>query len=83
MAALKDIVSSGWKSDNGFLTEYLAKLMEAIKKVFSHIDLVANSNITSKLTTWRKHYASLVSAQRDISVGWNTTTNTLEVTHEQ
>lgn len=52
--ALKELVSTGWKSGNGFQTRYLNKLMEAIKKVYLHTDLVVQPNITSKLTTWKK-----------------------------
>lgn len=51
LAALKELVGTGWKSDNGFRTGYLSKLMEAIKKVYPHTDLVVQPNITSKLTT--------------------------------
>lgn len=84
ISALKDLVNNGWKSDNGFRTGYLIKLEEAMKKVYPHTDLQANPNIISKLTTWKKAYGSIVSAQRDTTgVGFNTTTNTLEVTDEQ
>lgn len=82
--ALKDLVSNGMKSDNGFRTGYLNKLEDSLKKVFPGTDLQANPNITSKLTTWKKAYDSLVSAQRDVTgVGFNTTTNTLELTDDQ
>lgn len=84
LAALKDLVSNGWKSDNGFHTGYLNKLEDALKLALPTTDLKTNSNIISKITTWRKTYGSLVSAQRDTTgVGFNTTTNTLEVTDDQ
>lgn len=84
IVALKDLVSNGWKSDNGFRTAYLTKLEEALKKAFPNTDLQKDPNIVSKLTTWKKTYGSLVSAQRDTTgVGFNTTTNTLEVTDDQ
>lgn len=84
LAALKDLVNHGWKTDNGFRTGYLLKLEEAMKKANPQTDLMANPNICSKLTTWKKAYGSIVSAQRDVTgVGFNLTTSTLEVTDEQ
>lgn len=65
ISALKDLVSNGWKNDNGFRTMYLIKLEEALKKVYPHTNLQVNPNITSKLTTWKKAYRSLMTAQRD------------------
>lgn len=54
--ALKDLVSNGWKSDNGFRTGYLNKLEESLKKAFPNTDLQKDPHIISKLTTWRKTY---------------------------
>lgn len=84
ITALKDLVSNGWKSDNGFRTGYFIKLEESLKQAFPNCDLIVNPNIISKLTAWRKIYGSLVTAQRNTTgVGFNTTTNTLEVTDDQ
>lgn len=60
---MRDLLSNGWKSDNGFCTGYLVKLEDVIKKVYPSTDLQANPNIVSKLTTWKKTYGSIVSTQ--------------------
>lgn len=62
LIALKDLVSNGWKSDNDFRTCFLKKFDEALKKEYPNTDLVASPNITSKLTTMKQNYGSLVTA---------------------
>lgn len=81
--AFKDIASQGWKSDNGFRTGFLTKLEEATRKEFLQIDIIAHPNITSKMTTWKKHYGSIVTAHLTTGVGFNCTTNQLEVNDDQ
>ncbi|KAL8523653.1 hypothetical protein ACS0TY_013574 [Phlomoides rotata] len=83
ISALKELVAKGWKSDNGFRTGYLTKLEDALKREFPRTDLQATPNITSKLTTWKKNYSSLVTAHQTTGVGFNNTTNQLDVTDEQ
>ncbi|KAL8470885.1 hypothetical protein ACS0TY_033456 [Phlomoides rotata] len=83
ISALKELVAKGWKSDNGFRTVYLTKLEDALKREFPRTDLQETPNITSKLTTWKKNYSSLVTAHQTTGVGFNNTTNQLDVTDEQ
>ncbi|KAL8491675.1 hypothetical protein ACS0TY_023319 [Phlomoides rotata] len=84
LAALKDLVAKGQKIDNGFRTGYLNKLEDALRKAFPGCDLQATPHITSKITTWRKHYSAIVSAKlQATSVGFNTTTCQLECTDDQ
>ncbi|KAL8556453.1 hypothetical protein ACS0TY_004049 [Phlomoides rotata] len=75
LVALKDLVAKGQKNDNGFHTGYLNKLEDALRKAFPECDLQATPHITSKITTWRKHYSAIVSAKLQATgVGFNTTT---------
>ncbi|KAL8457261.1 hypothetical protein ACS0TY_035200 [Phlomoides rotata] len=84
LAALKDLVAKGQKTDNGFLTGYLNKFEDALRKAFPRCDLQATPHITSKITTWHKHYSAIVSAKlQATSVGFNTTTCQLECTDDQ
>ncbi|KAL8487233.1 hypothetical protein ACS0TY_023778 [Phlomoides rotata] len=84
LAALKDLVAKGQKIDNGFRTGYLNKLEDALRKAFPGCDLQATPHITSKITTWCKHYSAIVSAKlQATSVGFNTTTCQLECTDDQ
>ncbi|KAL8519674.1 hypothetical protein ACS0TY_010563 [Phlomoides rotata] len=84
LAALKDLVAKGQKTDNGFRTGYLNKLEDALRKAFPGCDLQATPHITSKITTWRKHYSAIVSAKLlATGVGFNTTTCQLDCTDDQ
>ncbi|KAL8551135.1 hypothetical protein ACS0TY_000278 [Phlomoides rotata] len=84
LAALKDLVAKGQKTDNGFCTGYLNKLEDALRKAFPGCDLQATPHITSKITTWRKHYSAIVSAKLLVTgVGFNTTTCQLDCTNDQ
>ncbi|KAG6430532.1 hypothetical protein SASPL_108602 [Salvia splendens] len=49
--ALKDLVVSGWKSDNGFKGGYLTRIEEAMKRDFPKTDLKATPHISSKIST--------------------------------
>ncbi|KAL8489186.1 hypothetical protein ACS0TY_025182 [Phlomoides rotata] len=83
ITALKDLVAKGQKMDNGFRTDYLSKLEDALRKAFTGTDLQETPNITSKITTWRRHYSSIVSAKMIATgVGFNTTPNQLECTND-
>ncbi|KAL8461946.1 hypothetical protein ACS0TY_033145 [Phlomoides rotata] len=62
LAALKDLVAKGQKIDNEFRTGYLNKLEDALRKAFPGCDLQATPHITPKITTCRKNYSAIVSA---------------------
>ncbi|KAL8555755.1 hypothetical protein ACS0TY_003535 [Phlomoides rotata] len=84
LAALKDLVAKGQKTDNGFRTGYLNKLEDALQKAFPGCVLQATPHITSKITTWLKHYSVIVSAKLlATGVGFNTTTCQLDCTDDQ
>ncbi|KAL8462537.1 hypothetical protein ACS0TY_033537 [Phlomoides rotata] len=63
LAALKDLVAKGQKTDNAFHTGYLNKLEDALRKAFPGCDLQATPHIMSKITTWRKHYSAIVTTK--------------------
>ncbi|XP_057779517.1 uncharacterized protein LOC130998100 [Salvia miltiorrhiza] len=71
LAALKELVAQGWKSDNGFRAGYLNKLEEAMKKTFPTTDLKGMPHINSKTTTWKKEYYSLCLMLSNSGVGFN------------
>ncbi|KAL8458718.1 hypothetical protein ACS0TY_036286 [Phlomoides rotata] len=73
MAALKDLVAHGWKSDNGFHTGYLVSCENAMKVAFPNTGLLATPHIASKITSWKKSYGNIVTAQYS-GVGFNTIT---------
>ncbi|KAG8380561.1 hypothetical protein BUALT_Bualt06G0028400 [Buddleja alternifolia] len=57
--SLKEIISTGWKADNGFRVSYLNVLQDKIMRAFPRTDLRANPHISSKMHSWKKQYNSL------------------------
>ncbi|KAG6418607.1 hypothetical protein SASPL_120811 [Salvia splendens] len=78
IAALKDIVSKGWKCDNGFRAGYLKVLTGSMKKVFPGTDIRAEPHINSKLHVWKTHYASLASMLNVSGITWNDSTKMID-----
>lgn len=84
MAAMKELIVTGWKSDNGFRSGYLNKLEAAMNKAFPNTDLKRMPHINSKLSSWKKNYYSLTSMLSRSGVGWNLNGNfTIDCTNDQ
>ncbi|XP_042007626.1 uncharacterized protein LOC121756202 [Salvia splendens] len=71
LATLKELVSHGWKSDNGFRWGYLFKLEEAMRREFPTCGLRANPHIQSKIHTWKKNYGAVAQLLDKSGVGFN------------
>ncbi|KAL1546423.1 hypothetical protein AAHA92_23023 [Salvia divinorum] len=71
-ATLLELVARGWKSDNGFRAGYLSKIEDSIRSEFPNSDLKATPHITSKISSWKKSYASLRAILGRSGVGFNT-----------
>ncbi|KAG6433154.1 hypothetical protein SASPL_104762 [Salvia splendens] len=71
VVALKDLVVTGWKADNGFRTGYLGRLEEALKKHYHNTDIKPTPHINSKLTSWKRFYNSLRGILSRSGVGFN------------
>ena len=52
----KELVATGWKSDNGFRGGYLKMAEEWLQKEFPRTDIKANPHIQSKLIALKKNY---------------------------
>ncbi|KAG8374059.1 hypothetical protein BUALT_Bualt11G0091500 [Buddleja alternifolia] len=76
--ALKKILTSGWKADNGFRVGYLNVLQDKIMKVFPTTDLRAQPHISSKMDAWKKQYNMLYVIVGASGVGQNSTTKMIE-----
>ena len=59
LETLKDLVTRGWKADNGFRNGYLGKIEESLRRRFPQTDLRVNPHIQSKMHTWKKFYGAL------------------------
>lgn len=78
IAALKDIVSKGWKCENGFRTGYLKLLERSMLKAFPSTDIRAEPHINSKLHVWKKFHGSLASMLGVCGITWNDLTKMID-----
>ncbi|KAH6783799.1 hypothetical protein C2S52_008758 [Perilla frutescens var. hirtella] len=80
--ALKDLVVSGWKCENGFRTGYLICLEKELLKAFPGSDLRAEPHVNSKMHVWKKCYSSLSFMLGRRGFGWNDETKMFTVENE-
>ncbi|KAK6137430.1 hypothetical protein DH2020_028853 [Rehmannia glutinosa] len=78
VAALKEVIANGWKSENGFKIGYLQALEQEMQKIIPGTDLKGIPHINSKIHVWKKDYGSLVTMLSRSGIGWNVTTNMIE-----
>ncbi|XP_047983169.1 uncharacterized protein At2g29880-like [Salvia hispanica] len=71
IAAMKELVATGWKADNGFRGGYLNKVEEYLLHDFPTTDLRAQPHIQSKITAWKKSYNALCIILKRSGVGFN------------
>ncbi|XP_073152563.1 uncharacterized protein [Henckelia pumila] len=57
--SLKDLVTKGWRSENGFRAGYLSLLEQALHKSIPGFTLRESPHIHSKMHEWKKAYSSL------------------------
>ncbi|KAL8524061.1 hypothetical protein ACS0TY_013869 [Phlomoides rotata] len=79
---LTDIVNDGWKADNGFRCGFQRELEKGMRKLLVGTDIVANPHINSKIHVWKKEYGALSNLLSKSGIGWNSTTNTIDVLDE-
>ncbi|KAL8533637.1 hypothetical protein ACS0TY_009876 [Phlomoides rotata] len=79
---LLDIVSDGWKADNGFKVGFQRELEKGMRKLLPKTDIVATPHINSKIHVWKKEYAVLSDLLSKSRIGWNSSTNTLVIVDE-
>ncbi|KAL8556027.1 hypothetical protein ACS0TY_003726 [Phlomoides rotata] len=77
-----EIVNNGWKADNGFKTGFQQELEKGMRALMPGTDIIVNLHINSKIHIWKKDYGSLFDALSKTGIGWNWTTNTLDIIDE-
>ncbi|KZV28362.1 hypothetical protein F511_11188 [Dorcoceras hygrometricum] len=82
ITTLKDMISKGRKSENGFKAGYLTLLESAMHAVIPGCTLRGNPHINSKVHVWKKTYSTLVTLLGKSDVGWNDIDNTVEATDD-
>ncbi|CAA0824408.1 Unknown protein [Striga hermonthica] len=82
IGALKGIVTTGWKADNGFRMGFLNVLEQELRKQMPETDLQGVPHINSKIHVWKKDYASLCTMLARSGIGWNESTMTIETTDD-
>lgn len=80
---LKEAISRGWKSDNGFKTGYLGVLEQHMAQHFPNTDIKADPHISSKIHVWKKNYGSLSKMTSMSGFGWNDTAHMIVVADDQ
>ncbi|KAL8536790.1 hypothetical protein ACS0TY_012094 [Phlomoides rotata] len=76
---MKELVTKGWKTENGFKSGYLLKLESEMLKKIPGTNLRANPHITSRITIWKKFHGSLQTMLSNNSgIGFNPTTRLLD-----
>ncbi|KAG8372665.1 hypothetical protein BUALT_Bualt12G0090200 [Buddleja alternifolia] len=81
--ALKELLTTGWKSDNGFRVGYLNVLQVNMMMAFPRTDLRSNPHISSKMHSWKKQYNTLFTIFGGTDVGWNSTTKMIETDDDE
>ncbi|KAG8372977.1 hypothetical protein BUALT_Bualt12G0123100 [Buddleja alternifolia] len=81
--ALKELLTTGWKFDNGCRVGYLNILQDKMMMAFPRTDLHSNPHISSKMHSWKKQYNTLFTIFGGIGVGWNLTTKMIETDDDE
>ncbi|KAL8487076.1 hypothetical protein ACS0TY_023672 [Phlomoides rotata] len=79
---LVEIVNNGWKADNSFKVGFQRELEKGMHALLPGTDIVVNPHINSKIHVWKKDYGSLFDALSKTDIGWNWSTNTLDIIEE-
>ncbi|KAL2231952.1 UNVERIFIED_CONTAM: hypothetical protein Sindi_1375200 [Sesamum indicum] len=79
VVALRNLVVTGWKCDNGFRTGYLGQLESYIAKHFPQANIKADPHITSKLHVRKKQYSTLTTMLTRSRFGWDESRNIVTV----
>ncbi|KAL0445285.1 UNVERIFIED_CONTAM: hypothetical protein Slati_2251200 [Sesamum latifolium] len=77
--ALKSIVASGWKCDNGFCNGYLLPLEAYMLNALPSSDIRSEPYINSKIHVWKKQYSTLISMMTKSGFGWDESRNMITV----
>ncbi|XP_075473422.1 uncharacterized protein LOC142504439 [Primulina tabacum] len=80
--SLKEVMTKGWKSENGFKAGYLTLLKNAMHTAILGTNIRGNPHINSKIHVWKKTYSTLVTLLSKSGVGWNDTDKTIDATDE-
>ncbi|KAG8368383.1 hypothetical protein BUALT_Bualt15G0039800 [Buddleja alternifolia] len=83
ISALKELVVSGWKCDNGFRTGYQNLLEKSMLQAIPGTDLRAEPHINSRIHVWKKNHSSIATMLTRSGFGWNDTSNTIIVDSDQ
>ncbi|KAK4382562.1 hypothetical protein Sango_2859200 [Sesamum angolense] len=69
--ALRTIVTTRWKCENGFRAGYLNQLEAIMCKQLPNTDIRAEPHINSKIHVWKKHYGTLMCMMGKSGFGWD------------
>ncbi|GER45709.1 aspartate carbamoyltransferase [Striga asiatica] len=76
---LRDLVSRGWKCDNGFRSGYTNILEQHMAQCFPGTNIKAEPHILSKITVWKKNYGLILGMLATSGFEWSETGNMIVV----
>ncbi|PIN10329.1 hypothetical protein CDL12_17080 [Handroanthus impetiginosus] len=76
--AFKDIISQGWKAQNGFRHGFLNQLEQRLHQYIPGTDMKAEPHISSKYGSWKKTYREVYQVLSTSGFNWDTTNHTVE-----
>ncbi|KAL0453573.1 UNVERIFIED_CONTAM: hypothetical protein Slati_1335400 [Sesamum latifolium] len=82
LECMRDIVSSGWKCDNGFRTGYLDMLEQLLRKQCPESDLKSDPHISPKIHVWKRTFACITDMLARSGFGWNESMQMIVVSDE-
>ncbi|XP_073152385.1 uncharacterized protein [Henckelia pumila] len=80
--SLKEAITGGWKSENGFKCGYLNFLEKRLMSIFPGTDLRGCPHINSKIHVWKKTHGTLATMLSRSGIGWNETQKMIESSDE-
>ncbi|KAL8520692.1 hypothetical protein ACS0TY_011296 [Phlomoides rotata] len=76
---MKDLVTKGWRTENGFKPGYLQKLEMGMVSKLPGTDIRVVPHITSRITIWKKFHGPLQTMLGGNSgIGFNTVTGMID-----
>ncbi|CAA0820202.1 Unknown protein [Striga hermonthica] len=79
---LRDLVTRGWRCDNGFRNGYTGILEQHIRQIFPGTTIKAEPHISSKITVWKKNYGLVADMLGTSGFEWNDTGKMITVKEE-
>ncbi|KAL8518827.1 hypothetical protein ACS0TY_009976 [Phlomoides rotata] len=79
---MTNIVSEGWKAENGLRAGFQRELERGIRKLLPGSDILTMPHINSKIHVWKKEHGALSDLLSKSGIGWNSTNSMIKIKDE-